>query len=195
MKLSDVIIDDRDLDLPLDEWVREISNLYDSRCGTVGGIIIDLRDDRLLKNEWAMPSFALSPFAVHDDPDQPKLWFPWFGPAEVGSIWPVSRKSRIVSTAENAGLEHSEKLSKTPLRIDTILREEDKISIEGVITRTTDHHLEHQHDCEMRCAYLLIQRRDGTTIRPTIPLTFRGQTELLNADHPMGVLMADRTSN
>jgi hypothetical protein len=188
MRLADVIIDSRDVNRDLSEWVREISDMYGNRCGTVGGIIFDLRHELLPKNEWTMPNFAVSPFVVRDDPDQPKLWFPWFGPAEIGSAWPTSRKSRIVSTTESPELNHNEELNTPSLRIDNILRDGDKIAIEKVVPRMTNHVFEHQHDSEMRCAYLLIQRHDGTTIRPTIPLTFRGQNALLNANYPMNVL-------
>ena len=188
MRLADVIIDDRDVDQALSDWVREISDVYVNRSGTVGGIVFDLRHELLPKNEWTMPNFAVSPSVVRDDPDQPKLWFPWFGPAEVGSSWPTSRKSRIVSTAEFGELDHDEELNTPSPKIEIILRDGDKIFIEKVVLQTTDHVLEHQHDCEIRCAYLVIQRHDGTTIRPTIPLTFRGRNALLNANYPMNVL-------
>jgi hypothetical protein len=68
------------------------------------------------------------------------------------------------------------------------LKQGDQIIIDEVVSRTTDHILEHQHDCEIRCAYLVIRHHDGTQTRPSVPLTFRGRNELLNANHPLNVL-------
>ena len=136
-----------------------------------------------------MPNFAVSPFVVHDNPDQPKLWFPWFGPAEIGSIWPTSRKPRIVSATGSVDANHFWEGDNLLLTIETVLAEVDTITIDKVVSGMTKHRLEHQHDCEVRYAYLLIQRPDGTVIRPPVPLTFRGRNELLNADYPRNVLL------
>jgi hypothetical protein len=174
MKLSDVVIDDRDFDRPLDEWVREISDLYDNWFGSVNNIAFDLRHALLPREEWTMPALGISSDGVREDTDQPKIWFPWFGPAELGSIWPIYRKPRI--------------FQEIPVTIEVILKSFDQIVIERVVSVATDHVLEHQHDSEIRCAYLLIKHPDGTTTRPNIPLVFRGRNELLNSNHPFNVL-------
>jgi hypothetical protein len=134
-----------------------------------------------------MPRFGLSHAIVRDDPDQPKLWFPWFGPAEIGSIWPTGQKSQIVP-AEAAGLSRSEERMASSFRIENILGVGDQVLIENVVSGTTDYTLDHPHDSEIRSAYLLIKHRNRTTTRPAIPLTFRGRNELLNANYQTNVL-------
>jgi hypothetical protein len=188
MRISDVIINDRDVDRALREWVRAMSDIYDNRFGTVGGIVFDFRHELLAKTEWAMPKLGISFSVVRDDPDQPKIWFPWFGPAEIGSIWPTSPKSRFFPATGSADSNHNEELKTPPLRIETILGDGDRIIIDRVVSTTTDHILEHQHDSEVRCAYLLIQHQDGTATRPTIPITFRGRYALLDTKYPLNVL-------
>jgi hypothetical protein len=152
----------------------KICNL--TRHGTVEGVVLDLRHEKLDPKEWLMQPIGIAPLSrPFRFEGQPFLWFPWYGPfidADVDraiedEIQFLKEKHPNHSASSVERMRHI----YTP---DQIIEAGDKIKIDRVDTEGETTGLHHEHDVQGRLAYIKIVKPSGATHLLEEPLVFTG---------------------
>lgn len=149
--------------------LREISHI--TRYGTVDGVTFDLRHDELDPRQWGMSIIANEGKYREKWDDQPFIWFPWYGYFSKDVLqkqWidgaPVSMSKRRLTR---------ELKENTP---EIIVVAGDKIVIDRVEVLRFDRPFRHQHDAEVRLAFLKVIRSDRRTAKLKTPIRLLGRT-------------------
>lgn len=149
--------------------LREISHI--TRHGTVDGITFDLRHDELDPRQWGMSIIADEGKHRMRWGGQPFIWFPWYGVFDK-----VALKKELI---EGAPLSMSKRRIEQELKENTpeiIVVAGDKIVIDRVEVLRLDRPFKHQHDAEVRLAFLKVIRSDRQIARLKTPIRLLGHT-------------------
>ena len=166
------------------------------RCGTVGGVEFDLRDDLLDPAEWQPPVVGLPPGVRSPDSEGPFIWFPWFGEFDKeevrrgGLAW-VARTVEFSGSANTLVTQPERKqLLDQHIRLhtpDCIVRAGDKIIIRKIDCRKSVGEFEHPHDSEVRLVYLRVNRATKKIYNIRLPIKFTGTRSIFIKDGDIDV--------
>ena len=158
-----------DADLRRFSILREISHF--ARHGVVEGVEFDLRHKELDPRHWGM--FLIGDKYLRSD-GQPFIWFPWYGVFDKEAV----RRS-IVSEEDGPPSEAAVRRMLKYLTPEVFAYSGDKITIDHVRVVHTGDPFSHQHDFELRLAFLKIIRKNGRMAQVKTPIRLLGHTSLL----------------
>lgn len=163
-------IDDHD-EVELQRYLalRRISHI--TRYGTIDGVTFDLRHDELDPSQWGMSIIASEGKYREKWDGQPFIWFPWYGVFDKDAL----KKELLESVPPPKNQRQLERKIKeyTP---EIFVFAGDKIAIDRVEVLQLDDPFKHQHDAEVRLAFLKVTRSDGRTTRLKTPIRLLGHT-------------------
>jgi hypothetical protein len=161
----------------------EICNV--TRYGTVEGVVLDLRHERLDPKEWLMEPIGFSGFSPpFRRKGQPFLWFPWYGAfcdmdverVIESEIEFLKQKDPNYPVPSVDSLRHT----YTP---DAIIEAGDKIEIDRVVIEGEMSGLHHEHDVQRRLAYLKIVKPSEAAYLLEEPIVFTGASAMWAGGH------------
>lgn len=142
-----------------------------TRHGIVDGVEFDLRHDELDPRQWGMSIVAdEGKYRVMGD-GQPFIWFPWYGVFDKDAL----KKELIEGVSPPTSKRQLARELKefTP---EIFVFAGDKITIDHVEILQLDDPFKHQHDAEVRLAFLKVVHSDGRTVKLKTPIRLLGHT-------------------
>jgi hypothetical protein len=154
----------------------------ETRHGTVGGVIFDIRHEDLAPKDWRMEPIGIDPRPLSRpsrNEGQPFLWFPWFGPFIESDVErSIENEIRFLKEKRpNDPAPSVESLRKT-YTPDAKIEASDKIVIDRVLVEGERTGLHHEHDAQRRFAYIQIVKPLGSVHSLEEPIVFTGSSAM-----------------
>jgi hypothetical protein len=144
-----------------------------TRYGNIDGVEIDLRHDKLKSGEWHAAVFGMPPNLKERDPDEPFLWFPWFGNFDLVKLQRKATRLFSARTQSDTNLGANDLGDYVKMNTpECFVSPGDKLCIESVFGMRVGDRYENTHNSEIRLARLQVIRKNAETQKVPTMLKF-----------------------